>query len=83
MLRRPSGMRPVKSAAHQPSSAADPDHRRVRPPEKESGDREETAEERHQPSLPYGWIDGQVDGIAAGSADEARERATDEKEERP
>ena len=54
---------------------------RVRGREEKRRDREEEAEQRHDAALRLRRIDLEVDGIAPGGADEARERAADEEEE--
>ena len=74
-------MRPVKSAAHQPSSAAIQITAEYAPPSSRAGIARRPRKSVTSLRCRTRRIDRQVDGVAAGSADEARERATDEKEE--
>ena len=81
MLRSPSGMRPVKSAAHQPSSAVNQTNAEVRPGEQESGNGQQAAKSVTSLAARAGGSIARSSGIASGLADEAREWAADEQEE--
>ena len=75
-------MRPVTKAAHQPRSADDPDHPEYAPPSSSAGIARKPRNSVTSLRCARGRIDREVDGVAAGGADEAGERAADEKEER-
>ena len=77
----PSGIRPVKSAAHQPSRPTTQTTPVNAPASRSAGIGEPEPEERDQPPLRLRRVDREVDRVAAGGADEARERAADQEQE--
>src|SRR3954447_7559169 len=76
-LRHPAGeeRRPPAEEAH------NEEHTGEGKAEEERREGEQAPEQRNQPTLGSGRIDSEIDRIAAGSADEARERPPDEEQE--
>ena len=77
----PSGIRPVKSAAHQPSRPTTQTTPCKAPREHERGTASKSRNSVTSRRWRCGGVDRELDRIAAGRADEARERAADDEQE--